>query len=60
MSDKELSNRPLCFVLMPFGRKGDAGGREIDFDKVYEDLIKPSIETLIKHIEVISLVLSKS
>ncbi len=36
--------KPLCFVLMPFGQKLRAGGGTIDFDKVYEDLIKPSIE----------------
>ena len=29
---------------MPFGQKRDASGRTIDFDRVYEDLIKPSIE----------------
>lgn len=26
----------LCFILMPFGKKKDATGREIDFDTVYE------------------------
>ncbi len=35
--------QPLCFVLMPFGRKPDAAGRVIDFDRVYHDLIAPSI-----------------
>ncbi len=35
--------KPLCFVLMPFGRKKDQNGNEIDFDKVYEKFIKPSI-----------------
>ena len=35
--------RPLCFVLMPFGRKPDAAGRMVDFDKVYEELIAPAI-----------------
>jgi MAP3K TRAFs-binding domain len=33
----------LCFVLMPFGIKTGPDGRTIDFDKVYEQLIKPSI-----------------
>ena len=37
-------NKPLCFVLMPFGSKPDAAGSIIDFDAVYKDLIKPSIE----------------
>ena len=36
-------SRPLCFVLMPYGRKPDAGGRVIDFDAVYRDLVAPAI-----------------
>jgi tetratricopeptide (TPR) repeat protein len=36
---------PLCFVLMPFGKKPDADGRTIDFDAVYEQFIKPAIES---------------
>jgi tetratricopeptide (TPR) repeat protein len=35
--------RPLCFVLMPFGKKADAAGVLIDFDVIYEDLIAPAI-----------------
>jgi tetratricopeptide (TPR) repeat protein len=35
--------QPLCFVLMPFGKKADAAGATIDFDKVYELLIKPAV-----------------
>ena len=35
--------QPLCFVLMPFGKKPDAGGVLIDFDAVYSDLIAPAI-----------------
>lgn len=35
--------RPLCFVLMPFGKKPDAGGLMIDFDAVYNDLIAPAV-----------------
>jgi tetratricopeptide (TPR) repeat protein len=35
--------KPLCFVLMPFGTKTDKQGREIDFNHVYEALIKPAI-----------------
>ena len=34
---------PLCFVLMPFGRKPGAGGAMIDFDAVYSELIAPAI-----------------
>ena len=38
------SMKPFCFVLMPFGQKPDSTGRIIDFDAVYNDLIKPAIE----------------
>jgi hypothetical protein len=34
---------PLCFVLMPFGRKSDGTGASIDFDAVYELVIAPAI-----------------
>lgn len=37
-------NRPLCFVLMPFGKKPQASGTLVDFDAVYRDLIAPAIE----------------
>jgi hypothetical protein len=37
--------KPLCFVLMPFGRKPGPGGSSIDFDAVYRDLIAPAIDT---------------
>jgi len=36
-------NAPLCFVLMPFGKKPDAAGSMIDFDAVYNQLIAPAI-----------------
>ena len=36
--------RPLCFVLMPFGEKADSSGALVDFDAVYEQLIRPAIE----------------
>ena len=35
--------KPLCFVLMPFGRKADTTGAMIDFDRLYEELIKPAV-----------------
>lgn len=35
---------PLCFVLMPFGKKNDADGRTIDFDRVYAEIIRPAVE----------------
>lgn len=34
---------PLCFILMPFGRKPAGDGRFVDFDLVYEQLIKPAV-----------------
>jgi tetratricopeptide (TPR) repeat protein len=37
------SQRPLCFVLMPFGKKPAAGGAIIDFDAVYRELISPAV-----------------
>jgi len=38
------TQRPLCFIAMPFGKKKNASGHEIDFDSVYEQLIRPAIE----------------
>lgn len=35
--------KPLCFVLMPFGRKPEGGGRIIDFDAVYNRVIAPGV-----------------
>jgi hypothetical protein len=35
---------PLCFILMPFGRKSDSSGLEIDFDAVYQQVIRPAVE----------------
>ncbi|MEP6846898.1 MAG: hypothetical protein ABI861_12880, partial [Panacibacter sp.] len=32
-----------CFVIMPFGKKTDAKGREFDFKFIYESFIKPAI-----------------
>lgn len=35
---------PLCFVLMPFGRKTDAAGRVTNFDSVFKKIIAPAVE----------------
>jgi hypothetical protein len=35
--------KPLCFIAMPFGRK-EAGGRSVEFDAVWHELIAPAIE----------------
>lgn len=37
--------KPLCFVLMPFGKKPASNGRMVDFDAVYHELIKPAVES---------------
>jgi hypothetical protein len=37
-------SRPLCFVLMPFGKKPDDIGQLVDFDAVYREFIAPAIE----------------
>jgi tetratricopeptide (TPR) repeat protein len=42
-AEQEGVPNPLCFALMPFGRKSDAMGTSIDFDAVYERLIAPAI-----------------
>ncbi|HYV49508.1 MAG TPA: TRAFs-binding domain-containing protein [Myxococcaceae bacterium] len=34
----------LCFVLMPLGRRLDAGGRSVDFDAVYQRVVRTAIE----------------
>src|SRR5262249_19918724 len=39
-----------CFVIMPFRKKKDpARHDEVDFDKVYDDIIRPGVESLNKH-----------
>ncbi len=37
--------KPHAFVAMPFGMKRDNQGHEIDFNRVYDELIKPALET---------------
>ncbi len=36
--------KPLCFILMPYTKKKDENGKEIDFDAIYQDLILPAVE----------------
>ena len=43
-NQKGDSMKPLCFVIMPFNKKKDSKGRDIDFDYIYDSLIKPAIE----------------
>jgi hypothetical protein len=40
----DADQRPLCFVLMPFGTKEDSAVGKVEFDAVYEQLIRPAIE----------------
>lgn len=35
-----------CFVIMPFGKKKDVDGTEVDFDFVYHELIEKAVESL--------------
>lgn len=35
--------KPLCFILMPFGRKSNPAGAVIDFDRVYAELTAPAV-----------------
>jgi O-acetyl-ADP-ribose deacetylase (regulator of RNase III) len=35
-----------CFVIMPYGKKKDIDGREVDFDRVYDELIKGAVDRL--------------
>lgn len=37
-------NRGRCFVVMPFGRKKAPDGSDIDFNAVYDRLLKPAVE----------------
>jgi MAP3K TRAFs-binding domain len=40
-----MADQPLCFVLMPFGKKPDpAGGADINFDRIYDAALQPGIE----------------
>ncbi|MBE7556216.1 MAG: DUF4231 domain-containing protein [Anaerolineales bacterium] len=41
---KKLRGLPHAFVVMPFGRKQGPDGRWIDFNTIYQDLIKPALE----------------
>ena len=39
-----MLTRPHAFVAMPFGRKPAADGQEVDFNRVFTDLIAPAVE----------------
>lgn len=42
MFNTYMVKKPLCFILMPFGKKA-SGNATIDFDEVYHNIIKPSV-----------------
>src|SRR3972149_6028657 len=39
-----MATRPHAFVVMPFGSKPGPDGQLIDFNRVFEDYIRPSLE----------------
>ena len=41
---KSKKGLPHAFVVMPFGRKQGPDGRWIDFNAIFQDLIKPALE----------------
>ncbi|MCS6304280.1 MAG: hypothetical protein H8K07_11530 [Nitrospira sp.] len=38
--------KPHAFVAMPFGMKRDSQGKEIDFNRIYAELVKPALEVM--------------
>jgi len=38
-------DKKRCFVIMPFGKKLDGADDEVNFDEVYENFIKPTVES---------------
>ena len=36
----------VCFVIMPYGTKKDIDGKEIDFDRVYDSMIKEAVNSV--------------
>ena len=43
-SSTKPESRPHAFVIMPFGKKKGGDGSPYDFNIIYEELIKPSLE----------------
>jgi hypothetical protein len=46
MREAAAMSKSVCFVIMPFGKKSDAGGRTIDFEAVYDQIIAPAVEAV--------------
>jgi O-acetyl-ADP-ribose deacetylase (regulator of RNase III) len=36
----------ICFIIMPYGKKKDVDGQEVDFDEIYEYVIKKAVDSL--------------
>lgn len=45
MSNNKYAGKK-CFVIMPFGKKKDVDGTDVDFDFVYNNLIKAAVESI--------------
>jgi O-acetyl-ADP-ribose deacetylase (regulator of RNase III) len=43
---EKASSEKTCFVIMPYGMKKDIDGKEIDFEEIYDYVIKPAVESL--------------
>ena len=41
---KRVGIPPICYVVMPYGRKTDQNGLLIDSDAVYDKLIRPACQ----------------
>jgi len=41
-----IDRRKTCFIIMPFGKKPDLDGNDIDFDLVYRDVFVEPVEAL--------------
>ncbi|MGI9180719.1 MAG: hypothetical protein ACR2H9_09495 [Longimicrobiaceae bacterium] len=39
-----MSKNDICFVIMPYGVKKDVDGQEIDFNEIYDFVIKEAVE----------------
>ena len=45
MTDSKYEGKK-CFVIMPFGKKKDADGTEVDFDYIYDELIEKAVKSI--------------
>ena len=41
-----MTKQKTCFVIMPFGKKLDADGKQLDFNQIYSTIFKPAVEEL--------------